>query len=74
MAHGISNLKSIIKIEGIADRGDGFFQSIPMVYRQADNAYNTSIIVEGTDINIQTGQDRSMFNGYVILEYTKTTD
>ena len=74
MAHGISNLKSIIKIEGIADRGDGFFQSIPMVYRQADNAYNTSIMVESADINIQTDRDRSMFNGYVILEYTKTTD
>lgn len=74
VAHNISNLKSIIKIEGIADRGDGFFQSIPLVYRSSDNAYNASLAIEGTDISIQTNQDRSEFSGYVTLEYTKTTD
>lgn len=36
--------------------------------------YNTALAADNSIVEIQTNNDRSMFNGYVILEYTKTTD
>lgn len=63
VAHNISNLEQFTKIEGIATRQDDtkFTQSLPLG-------------VDAQTVSIQTNEDRSMFNGYVILEYTKTTE
>lgn len=63
VAHNISNLEQFTKIEGIATRQDDtkFTQSLPLG-------------VDAQAVSIQTNEDRSMFNGYVILEYTKTTE
>lgn len=74
--HNISNIRNFTKIEGIAIRNDEtkFTQSLPLVYKNTEMFYNTALAVDNTIIEIQTTGDRSMFNGYVILEYTKTTD
>lgn len=73
--HNISNLQNFVKIDGIAIRNDNdFWQSIPLTYRNADTGYNTSLTATQSKVVITCDADRSMFNGYVILEYTKTTD
>lgn len=74
--HNISNLEQFTKIEGIATRNDGtkFTQSLPLVYKDTEMAYNTALAADNSIVEIQTNNDRSIFNGYVILEYTKTTN
>lgn len=74
--HNISNISIFTKIEGIAIRNDEtkFTQSLPLVYKNAEIFYNTALAVDNTIIEIQTAGDRSMFNGYVTLEYTKTVE
>jgi hypothetical protein len=73
--HNISNLQSFVKIDGIAIRNDNdFWQAIPLTYRGADTSYNTALTVTKSKVVITCDADRSEFNGYVILEYTKTTD
>lgn len=74
--HNISNISIFTKIEGIAIRNDEtkFTQSLPLVYKNAEMFYNTALAVDNTIVEIQTASDRSMFNGYVTLEYTKTTE
>ena len=76
VAHNISNLEQFTKIEGIATRQDDtkFTQSLPLVYKDIERNYNTPLGVDAQAVSIQTNEDRSMFNGYVILEYTKTTE
>jgi microcystin-dependent protein len=74
--HNISNISIFTKIEGIAIRNDEtkFTQSLPLVYKNAEMFYNTALAVDNTTIEMQTDGDRSMFNGYVTLEYTKTVE
>lgn len=74
--HNISDISIFTKIEGIAIRNDGtkFTQSLPLVYKNEEMFYNTALAVDNTIVEIQTAGDRSMFNGYVILEYTKTVE
>lgn len=74
--HNISNISIFTKIEGIAIRNDEtkFTQSLPLVYKNTEMFYNTALAVDNTTIEIQTDGDRSMFNGYVTLEYTKTVE
>ena len=74
--HNISNISNFTKIEGIAIRNDEtkFTQSLPLVYKNAEMSYNTALAVDNTIVEIQTNGDRSMFNGYVTLEYTKTVE
>ena len=73
VAHGISNLKDIIKIEGVAVVGQ-YRNPVPLVYYSADAQYNTAIYVGDTYVSMQTSQNRSSMTAYVYLEYTKTTD
>lgn len=74
--HNISNLEQFTKIEGIAIRNDGtkFTQSLPLVYRNTEDTFNTTLAADNSIIEIRNDNDRSMFNAYIILEYTKTTD
>lgn len=39
-----------------------------------DVSYNMDIYINGTNITINTGTDRSSYTAYVVVEYTKTTD
>jgi hypothetical protein len=73
VAHGISNLKNVIKIDGIAISGQ-YHNPLPLVYNSADAQYNTEIFVGNTYITMKTTQNRSSMTAYVYLEYTKTTD
>lgn len=76
VAHNISNLEQFIKIEGVGTRQDDtkFSQSLPLVYKNVDTGYNTALTANNTIVGIETNNDRSNFNGYVILEYTKTVE
>lgn len=76
VAHNISNLEQFTKVEGIATRQDDtkFTQPLPLVYKEIESNYNSSLGVDIQTVSIQTGEDRSIFNGYVILEYTKTVE
>lgn len=69
VAHNISNLDHVVKVEAIAKSGTRFF---PLPSAHPDSStYQIRISVEGSNINIITGVDRSAFNGYVTLYYTK---
>lgn len=73
--HGISNLDKYINMYGIVS--DGAY-SIPLPYFYSSEMISTyGIGIEApnnSSINIITGVDRTGYSGYVILEYTKTTD
>ena len=73
--HGINNLDKYINMYGIVS--DGTY-SIPLPYFYPSEMISTyGIGIEASNnlsINIITGVDRTGYSGYVILEYTKTTD
>ena len=73
--HNISNLGQFTKIDGVAVRSsDNDTLPIPYATFNANNSGGITIYVDGTGIVIRTTTDRSSYNGYVVLEYTKTID
>ena len=79
IAHNISNLDNVInaRINARNDNGTGSTRlSIPYVYPKA--SYDTYYIgfegISDTHVTIVTGNNRTNYSAYVILEYTKTTD
>lgn len=73
VAHGISNLSYVIKIEGTAAAPNSTWITLPVVYRNADAAYNVEVSASLTDVVCNTSQDRSMFTAYITLYYTKSS-
>ena len=72
VAHNISNIDKIIKIEGIASStGDGRSIMLPLVYDSGNTNYNAELSVTPTDIRVKTTADRSGYTAYVTLWYTK---
>jgi hypothetical protein len=72
VAHNISNLDKVINIIAIA-YGSG--QHLPINFPAVDNVANAcNVRVMGTNININSGINRSGLSGYVTLQYTKTTN
>ena len=72
VAHNISNLNEITKIEGIAK---GTFAGDSTVYIQLGHASNTAtedLAIVDNNINIITTTDRTNFTAVITLEYTKT--
>ncbi len=69
VAHNISNLDKVVKIEGIALAGSRAFP-LPHV-DNGDVITCIRITVEGAEIQIRTGIDRTAWHGYVTLYYTK---
>jgi len=67
VAHNISNLGYIIKIECTAQNSSGTTISIP----DGGNSW-VDLWVSSTKITIQTGSNRSAFSAYVTLYYTKS--
>lgn len=73
VVHGISNLDYVIKIEGTC------FRSSDKVTFQIGNAPNPTtsienaitIVVYPNNVEITTGVNRSAFNAYITLYYTK---
>ena len=79
VAHNISNLDNVInaRINARSVNGTGGTRlSIPYVYPRAsyDMYYIAFEGISNTHVTIVTGNDRTNYSAYVILEYTKTTD
>ena len=76
VAHNISNYGVFTTIKGIAFNSAKTAQiELPYVATNAANInYAISIEINGSDIQIITGINRTSLSGYAILEYTKTTD
>lgn len=73
VAHGISNLDLVVDLKGVARNSNG--QHIPLNFAATDNVANgCNVRVMGSNININSGIDRSGFTGYCTIQYTKTTD
>lgn len=74
VAHNISNLGTVIKIEGIySNSGNNFVSAVnsPISSSNADSYIRTTI--QGSNIVVNVGMDRSDLSGYVTLYYTKTS-
>lgn len=73
-SHNISNVDKIWINDGFAINSGG--TSIPLNWARPDGAITDEVgcNVTRTNIVIRVGYDRSSFNGYVTLCYTKTTD
>lgn len=73
--HNISNILTITRVIGVAIRNsDKDTLPIPYVTFNANNNGGITIYANDTSITIGTTTDRSAYNGYIVLEYTKTTD
>ena len=73
--HNISNLGVVINIGGfISNTTDVDFYSIPLQYKGSDSNFNTECFVTATQVRMSANTDRSHYNAYVILDYTKSTD
>ena len=69
--HNITNLDFVIDCRGTA-RGGNYRMVLPNASANTANA--VEVYVDNDYIVIQTGNDRSGYNGYITIEYTKTTD
>ena len=69
--HNITNLGSVIRIYGWAF---GVDLHIPLPFTSTYAPYSVMCNVLDTNIQMEAGYDRSNMSGYIILEYTKTTD
>lgn len=78
--HGISNLKNVINVSGIAKRyipasQTYSWQPLPLLYAGNSTDFNASLSVNPTNISIACDKDRTDFTeNYIFIEYTKTTD
>lgn len=71
--HNIENLNYFTSISGIAIKGSGNNLPIPFIH-EGTLSNSIRIYAYETQVVIACGSDRTTWNGYVILEYTKTTD
>ena len=69
--HNIINLDKIVRIYGSAIRNDGEILPIPYTVTNTDNTGAILTYANSTIVNIRTSNDRSNYNAYIILEYTK---
>lgn len=78
VAHGISNLGEVVKLEGLiknnTNAANPEWQNVPLVYRGSDSTYNAATLVNLTSVRFNCTQDRSHYSAYVTIWYTKTTD
>lgn len=71
VAHGISNLGRVIKVEGYAYNNDVFF---PLPFPWTNASSSVGILIGATTINLGTGLDRTGFTeSYITLYYTKSS-
>ena len=69
--HNITNLDFVTKCYGFA-RGGNYRMVLPNASANTANA--VEVYIDEMYIVIQSGNDRSGYNGYITIEYTKTTD
>ena len=68
VAHGIANISYVTSIN-LQASGSGYFASI---FVSATSTNNIGCYVNGTDIFVETGSNRSSWSAYVTLQYTCT--
>ena len=74
VAHNISNISDIIKVEAIINQNSGEnYKMGPLVYASDDSSYNTECYANSTIVGMDTTQDRSNCTAYVTLYYTKSS-
>jgi len=72
-SHNISDIEMIVNIHGVAIRSvDNDTLPIPYVTFNTNNAGGIMVYVNSTNVVVNTTTDRSAYDGYIILEYTKT--
>lgn len=71
VAHGISNLNRVIRMEAIADYGTGNTKFPIPFSSSAGLGSSVSLVIESSTIEIRTGIDRSGATAYVTIYYTK---
>lgn len=72
--HNIIDLDKIVRLYGSAIREDKEILPIPYTVVNADNVGGILTYATATIINLRTSNNRSSYNAYMTLEYTKTTD
>ena len=72
VAHGISNLGRVIRMEGTYVSVNGYTFPINSPAFGANNNATIRTIVNGANIQVNVGSDRSDCEGYVTLYYTKS--
>lgn len=72
VAHGISNIDKAISISGFYYSSSMSGAPLPFVHSSLINA-QTAIYVDTTNIHLTVGTDRSGYNAYITLQYTKTS-
>lgn len=74
--HSIANIDKILSIKGFAI-GNSTVEynsfALPFV-EPGDDTATIKIIANKSDVRIECGSDRSAYEAYAIIEYTKTTD
>ena len=73
VAHGITNLGTVISAEGYATSTWGTQYPIPAVYTSSDSQYNTQIAVDSTNIMLSSVGNNSTKEGVVTIFYTKAS-
>lgn len=69
--HGISNLDFVVNLTGAITNGDNCM-SLPRIH--TTSSLNIVLEISKTKVVIYDEYDFSTYTGYVIVEYTKTTD
>lgn len=72
VAHGITNLAGVIKIEGVCSAGNSW-TTVPLMFNSASATFNTDFYVDETNLNASSGQNVSNRTAYITLYYTKTS-
>ena len=70
VAHNITGLSDVVKIEGIAKSSSGNYSSVPVVPGNANALCDCN--VNATDVSMSSGSDRSSWSAYVTIYYTKS--
>ncbi len=73
VAHGISNLKSVVSIDGAIANGTGSFLALSFSNPDAPSQA-FGVIVTTSNIRIRTNNAYNSGISYIIVRYTKTTD
>ena len=68
-AHGISNLNTVINLIGMAK---GSTSQLPIMLTNDTTAGQITVLVDNTNIEVWAGSDRSSYNAYITLQYTKS--
>ncbi|WP_368488057.1 siphovirus ReqiPepy6 Gp37-like family protein [Clostridium sp. BJN0013] len=70
VAHGITNLSTVVSLTGFATNGTVF---LPLPLARYNNfASQIGLYIDTTNVVVEPGNDRTTYTGYVVIEYTKT--